>query len=157
MNPEDILRIIAWPVLGALAGAVVTFRYNQHLAKIRSALELHAEFHTESFLKARIRADELLQEHLIQRKRFLLADLHHECETAATKGAEDWAHLSRVLHFFERLNTMQSAGISDRKILARLLGSYIDYYYSEYFQYISVESDSWKNLAESLHAVRSTV
>jgi hypothetical protein len=152
---EDLLKTIpmAWPILVTLIGAVFAFLYNLYLARIRSAIELHAEFHTESFLKSRIRADELLQKHLVQEKHFRLADLYHVC--IDTSGVEDWAHVSRVLHFFERLNAMQSAGISDRKTLARLLGSYIDYYHSSYFKKISIESGDWENLAKSVRAVKS--
>jgi hypothetical protein len=153
MTPEDLLRIVAWPVLGALAGAAVTFLYNRHLARVKAAIDLHAEFHTESFLKARIRADELLQKHLVVGKNYRLADLHQVCRAFPTSGSDDWAHLSRVLHFFERLNVMQVAGISDRRTLNTLLGSYVGYYRSKYFQHITVEPGDWENLAQSLQAV----
>ena len=155
MNPEDILRIIAWPILGALAGAMVTFLYNRHLAQVKSAIELHTEFHSESFLKARIKADELLKEHILEKKRFRLPDLHRACTSTLTTGADDWAGLSRVLHFFERLQVMRKAKMTHKKTLSLLLGSYINYYHSNYFKHISQEAGDWDHLAQTLLDLKS--
>lgn len=156
MLPEDVLRIIAWPVLGALAGAAVTFLYNRHLARVKSAIELHMEFHSESFLKARIKADALLKKHLVEGKRYRLPDIREACSATPTTGADDWANLSRVLHFFERVQVMKKAKMIDIKTISLLLGGYIDYYYKNYFHHLSQEAGEWDNLAESLRALKST-
>ena len=154
MLPEDILRILAWPVLGALAGAMSTFLYNLHLARVKSTIELHSEFHSDSFLKSRIKADDLLKKHLIKGKRYRLPDIHEICSATPKTGPEDWAHISRVLHFFEKLHAMNQAKMIDAKTLSILLGSYIDYYHSSYFRHISQEAGEWNNLAESLRGLK---
>lgn len=154
MTSGEILRIVAWPVLGALAGAMATFLYNRHLAKIKSTIELHSEFHSESFLKARIKTDELLKKHMLKNKRYRLPDIHASCSTTPETGPDDWANLSRVLHFFERIQAMKQADMIDMKTLSQLLGRYIDYYHSTYFRHISQEAGEWDHLAESLRTLK---
>ena len=155
MESEEILRIVAWPVLGALAGALTTFLYNSHLARVKSTIELHSEFHSDSFLKARIKADELLKKHVTINKKYRLPDIHSACCSTPETGAEDWANLSRVLHFFERIPAMNQARMIDARTLSQLLGTYINYYHSAYFCHISQEAGEWDNLAESLRALKS--
>jgi hypothetical protein len=149
MTTEDALRLIAWPLLGAASGAVVTSFYNLQLARMKATVDLHAEFHSESFLKARIATDAALTKYIVDQRLNTLSALHRACTP------EEWASVSRVIHFFERLVAMRSSGLVHKKSANRLLGSYSAYFASQYFSRLSEEPNEWLPLVKALRGLNA--
>src|ERR1700724_3338682 len=122
MNVEDVLRIVAWPLLGAGVGAIITFLYNRRLAGVKTAIDLHSEFHSDSFLKSRIEADKALTRLVVEQKRTTISAIYKYA------SPEEWIHVSRVLHFFEKLTCLSENHLVHRRTCEALLGHYTVYF-----------------------------
>jgi len=140
---EDILRLIAWPLLGASVGAVVTFFYNRRLAGVKVAIDLHSEFHSESFLKTRIAADNILTKLKDGSNQIRLSRIYSQC------CPTQWESVSRIIHFFERLAVMRAEGLVHRNTCDHLLGHYVNYFHKTYFAYL-VEEPEWNPIVTTL-------
>ena len=129
----------------AIVGVIGAFWYNQRLARIKTAIELHAEFHEQSFIASRIAADAVLKTHLGSNPATI------DSIYAATKDDEKtWPHVSRVLHFFERLSVLRKKRLVNRKTCDALFRGYIAYYKQNYFDRLSAEHPDWQPLVRAL-------
>jgi hypothetical protein len=147
MSFEEVLRIIAWPLLGASAGAIVTLLYNRRLAGVKAAIDLHSEFHSDSFLKSLIEADKALKRLVVEQKQTTISAIFKLC------SPEEWPHVSRVLHFFERLTCLRENGLVHPGTCDTLLGHYIDYFKNAYFSLLVEEPGDWLPLVQALRRI----
>lgn len=145
MDSEDVLRLIAWPLVGAGIGAVATFLYNRRLARIKAAIDLHSEFHSESFLKSRIEADKVLKRFVTAQKKPKISTIYANC------SPEEWLHVSRVLHFFERLTYLRENRLVHPATCDTLFGHYIAHYKNDYFSRLTEDDGDWQPLVRALH------
>jgi hypothetical protein len=144
MPLDEAVRIVAWPVIGAIVGAFIAFLYNRRLAGVKVAFDLHTEFHSESLLRSRIETDKALRRAITEQKRKTLDAIKESCAT------EEWFHVSRVLHFFEKLSLANEYKLVPRDICLSLFGHYIDYFRSCYFDRIAEDTGQWQPLILAL-------
>ena len=145
MDATDIFLYIAWPLLGATLGATVSFLYIRHLAGVKTAIELHEDFHSEAFLESRIEADKVLKRLVAPKKRIRISTIYEHC------SSDEWFHVSRVFHFFEKLVYLREHRLAHRGTTDVLFGHYISHYKRDYFAKFVETDEDWRNLVRTLN------
>lgn len=141
----DVLRVIAWPVIGAVIGAIVTTRSNHHLTGVKVAVDLQTEFHSGSFWTIRMEADNALKRIGLNGTYLTIAEVQLKCTV------EEWRNVSQLLHFFEKLSILMAHNIIDRTVADAVFGRYINYFCQTYFSSLVEASDEWASLTRILH------
>ncbi|MDB5584678.1 MAG: hypothetical protein JWR80_9854 [Bradyrhizobium sp.] len=139
--------VAAAATLSACAGA---YLYTRYLATIKSTIELHSEFHSESFTKARVSADKSLKawiEDAATNKK-ALSELY---QTYSKCNLDDWLNISRTLHFFERIAILHKSKLLHDSLCRKLFGRYLQHYQTQYFVKFEKSDGEWTSLVNILN------
>lgn len=153
-SPETSL-LWAWiPAFGGVATLIVcgiVFFYTRFFSHVKTTIDLHSEFHSESFTKSRIAAADTLDRYINETrlKTINLESLRSYC--ASLEKDNTWPDISRVLHFFERLAILRQHRLVNKKTSAALFDRYVEYWRRHYFAKLE-EDERWKALVRVLKA-----
>jgi hypothetical protein len=128
----------------AFLGASLTARFNiqqqQKQTRIQVALDLYAEFQSESMLESRIVACNMFEANLNN----LPLGFKNLRERI---GSDEWFHVSKVIHFFERYAVYYNEGFLDKDLSKSTLNRYFICWYSKHLKQLAEskekDSDEW--------------
>ncbi len=115
---QSLVALVA-VIVGASLAAMLRSDLERRSQKTETALALFNEFHSPDFIRRRHVAFEQLE---AARPQGFLGAMRN------AKSLEEEALLSSVLHFFEKVAILWARGRVDRKLLAGLLGRYVEGY-----------------------------
>ena len=110
------------------------------LSSKRLTLDLYKEWHEEKLHKSRIEVDGLITQSKVTKTPLPMLSAMERDETGKTTAE----HAFRVYHFFEKWAVLAHAREIDNKLLAQLLGTYIEWWRDEFFlQMLKGETDRY--------------
>lgn len=128
-------------IVGVWLSAFYAARQQQRQTQTQLTLELYTEFQNEGMLQARIVTHDLLTKRQ--------GDLDLGFEGLRHKiSREEWLHLSRVAHFFEKFAVLYNAGHLSKELTAATLQRFFIWWYTHHLRRlveVSIELDppSW--------------
>ena len=121
--------LTAFSILAAIATWSLGRRHELATRKEAAAIGLYDEFCSADALRHRIEADKTL-------RRVLGEKAKSERQLYGELSTEDWLPISRVMHFFERLEISIRAGVVDEPLALTLFGKSFWYFWFEYLQHM---------------------
>lgn len=128
-------------IVGVWLSAFYAARQQKRQTQTQLTLELYTEFQSERVLQARIITHDLLTKRQ--------GDLDLGFEGLRYKiSREEWIHLSRVAHFFEKFAVLYNSGHLSQSLTADTLQRFFIWWYTHHLQRlveVSIEIDpqSW--------------
>ena len=136
----------------AFLGASLTAQFNtqqqQKQTRIQVALSLYAEFQSESMLESRIVACNVFEAN-VDNLSLGFKNLRERI------GSDEWFHMSKVIHFFERYAVYYNKGFLDKDLSESTLEEYFKYWHKKYLDKLVENSlkpgsDEWRNWANTI-------
>lgn len=119
-----------WLTAAAIVVATLTWfiSHRKDLASVRKAAgkALYDDFCSADMLHSRIAADKLLHLELVKQA-------NSDEQLYSQMKPEDWIHISKLLHFFERAEVSIRLGLVDPTLVVALLKKDYRYYWENYF------------------------
>ena len=118
-------------LIGVFVGAWLTARLSvqqqQRQSRIQVVLNLYSEFQSESMLESRIIAFNTFEANISELP-LGFGNLHSRV------GSDDWFHVSKVIHFFEKYAVYDNQNCFDKSLSKVTLERYFIYWYKKYFK-----------------------
>lgn len=151
----DILSAVLGGVIGLIGvfvGAWLTAQLNvqqqQRQNRIQVVLDLYSEFQSEAMLTSRIKAYAIFEANV--------ADLPLGFENLRQRiGSDDWFHVSKVIHFFEKYAVFYNSDCLDTSLSRVSLDRYFVYWYNKHLKALARTSlerefEEWGGWATSI-------
>ena len=118
---DKLLPVLVGVLFGTALGAWVASRRS----KSERAVNLYWDFHSKDMGIARVNSDKLLSRELGDTPK-------SDFELYQALSIDEWCHISRVLHFFERVEILLDRGLVAKRITLLLFRDYFEYYWTRY-------------------------
>lgn len=139
---------LAAAFLGASLTAQFNIQQQQKQTRIQVALDLYAEFQSESMLESRIVACNMFEAN-VDNLSLGFKNLRERI------GSDEWFHVSKIIHFFERYAVYYNKGFLDKDLSESTLEEYFKYWHKKYLNKLvenslAQDSDEWGGWAEPI-------